>query len=323
VSDELVKVLVTGSQGFVGAAVSSLAQHHGWSVVQHQRNPNRALSDETNVCCIIDAHTDWTPILRDVDCIVHCAAHVHQMNSTENSSINLYDEVNHKGTLNLARQAAQFGVKRFVFLSSIKVNGEWTKEGQPFTRRVAQAPEDAYGLSKYHAERGLREIEKQTGIEVVIIRPPLVYGPGVKANFLSMMKAVDRRIPLPFAAISNQRSLVYLDNLVDLIVRCCSHPKAAGQTFLVTDGQDVSIAQLLRMIGHAMGKSLWLIPIPAQWLSVLFLISGKGELGRRLLGSLQLDISETERVLGWRPPYTLDKGIQTTVDHFVEQKRKL
>jgi UDP-glucose 4-epimerase len=212
--------------------------------------------------------------------------------------------------LNLARQAAAAGLRRFVFVSSIKVNGEATQLARPFIADDAPAPLDAYGVSKMEAEQGLREIARQTGMEVVIIRPPLVYGPGVKANFAAMMRWLKRGVPLPLGAIHNQRSLVALDNLVDLILTCLTHPAATNQTFLVSDGEDVSTTELLRRMGQAMGKTARLLPVPASWLKVAASLVGKGDVAQRLCGSLQVDISKTRELLGWVPPVSLDEGLR-------------
>jgi UDP-glucose 4-epimerase len=221
-----------------------------------------------------------------------------------------FRRVNVQGTLNLARQAAAAGVRRFVFVSSIKVNGEATQLGQPFTADDAPAPLDAYGVSKMEAERGLREIARQTGMEVVIIRPPLVYGPGVKANFAAMMRWLKRGVPLPLGAIHNQRSLVSLDNLVDLLVTCITHPAAANQTFLVSDGADVSTTELLRRMGQALGRPARLMPVPVSWLKLAAAMVGKQDVAQRLCGSLQVDIEKTRRLLGWTPPLSLDQGLK-------------
>jgi UDP-glucose 4-epimerase len=221
-----------------------------------------------------------------------------------------FRRVNVQGTLNLARQAAAAGVRRFVFVSSIKVNGEATQLGRPFTADDAPAPLDSYGVSKMEAEQGLREIALQTGMEVVIIRPSLVYGPSVKANFAAMMRWLKRGVPLPLGAIHNQRSLVSLDNLVGLIVTCLTHPAAANQTFLVSDGEDASTTELLRRMGQAMGHPARLIPVPTSWLKLAAAMVGKRDVAQRLCGSLQVDISKTRELLGWAPPVSLDEGLR-------------
>ena len=246
--------------------------------------------------------------------VIHLAARVHVMNDTATNSLEAYRRVNVQGTLNLARQAAAIGVRRFLFLSSIKVNGEATQPSHPFAADEAPAPLDDYGISKMEAEQGLREIAVETGMEVVIIRPPLVYGPGVKANFASMMRWLRRGVPLPLGAIQNQRSLVALDNLVDLVVTCLTHPAAANQTFLVSDGEDVSTTELLRRMGKAMQCPAHLIPVPARLLKGAAALLGKQDVAQRLCNSLQVDIQKTRQLLGWNPPLTLDQGLKKAAD---------
>jgi UDP-glucose 4-epimerase len=258
----------------------------------------------------LEPSTDWTVALEGVAVVVHCAARVHVMADTATNPLEEFRRVNVQGTLNLAQQAAAAGVRRFVFVSSIKVNGEATQLGCLFTADDAPAPLDAYGVSKMEAEQGLREIALQTGMEVVIIRPPLVYGPGVKANFAAMMRWLRRGVPLPLGAIHNQRSLVALDNLVDLIVVCLTHPAAANQTFLVSDGEDVSTTGLLRRMGQALGHPARLIPVPVSWLKLAAALVGKQDVAQRLCGSLQVDIEKTQRLLGWAPPLSLDEGLR-------------
>jgi UDP-glucose 4-epimerase len=258
--------------------------------------------------------TDWSTALNGVEAVVHCAARVHVMQDDATDPLQVYREVNVNGTLNLARQAAQAGVRRFVFVSSIKVNGESSLPGQPFTADDVPSPLDHYAVSKLEAEQGLRDIETQMGIEVVIVRPPLVYGPGVKANFAAMMRWVSLGIPLPLGAIHNARSIVALGNLVDLLVTCLQHPAAAGQTFLVSDGEDVSTSELLRRTTHAMGKRAFLLPVPAFVLESGAALLGKRAVAQRLCGSLQVDIDKTRRLLGWTPPLTLNEGLKKAVE---------
>ena len=262
------------------------------------------------------ASTDWSPALQGVQALVHCAARVHVMKNDDDAAdiLQAYRMVNVHATLKLAKQAAKEGVRRFVFVSSIKVNGESTQPGQPFCADDLPKPLDPYGLSKLEAEQGLREIEAQTGMGVVIVRPPLVYGQGVKANFAAMMHWVALGIPLPFGAINNARSMVALDNLVDLLVTCLKHSAAVGQTFLVSDGEDVSTNILLRLTAQAMGKKAFLLPIPAFMVEHCVALLGKRALAQRLCGSLQIDIEKNRRLLGWTPPLTLDQGLQIAVE---------
>lgn len=312
------KVLVTGGTGFVGGAlVSRLAadRSSGGVVATVRRKIELALEgvSQIQVGDLLPT-TDWSASLKGVNAVVHCAARVHVMREHTIDPLQAYREVNVKGTLNLARQAAQAGVSRFVFVSSIKVNGEATQPGKTFSADDLPSPLDPYGVSKLEAELGLREIEAQTGMEVVIVRPPLVYGPGVKANFAAMMRWLARGIPLPLGAIYNARSMVALDNLVDLLVTCIKHPAAARHTFLVADGEDVSTTELLRRTAHAMGKKAFLLPVPAIVLGLSATLLGKRAVAQRLCGSLQVDITKTRSLLGWTPPLTLDQGLKKAVE---------
>ena len=305
------RVLVTGANGFVGRAVCAQAMLRGLAVVGVTRQP-ACLPDGIENCVLasMDEQADWRPALAGADAVIHLAARVHVMADTAANPLDEFRRINVQGTLNLARQAASAGVRRFVFISSVKVNGEATQPGHPFTADDAPAPLDPYGISKMEAEQGLRKIAAETGMEVVIIRPPLVYGPGVKANFSAMMRWLQRGVPLPLGAIDNQRSLVALDNLVDLIITCISHPAAANQTFLVSDGEDVSTTGLLRGMGLAMNRPARLLPVPTGCLKLAAALVGKPDMAQRLCGSLQVDIEKTRQLLGWSPPLTLDQGLK-------------
>ena len=316
-------ILVTGATGFIGKAVLKrlLAKDQARCVVVAARSggehwPRAVLPRVTGD---LEPSTDWSVALEGVSAVVHCAARVHVMNDTARDPLAEYRRINVQGTLNLARQSAAAGVRRFVFISSIKVNGEATHLGAPFFADDIPAPHDPYGVSKMEAEKGLREISATTGMEVVIIRPPLVYGPGVKANFASMMRWLKRGIPLPLGAINNQRSLVALDNLVDLIVTCITHPAAANQTFLVSDGEDLSTTQLLRRMGAALGKPARLMPIPVFALKLGAALVRKPELAQRLCGSLQVDVSKTAELLGWRPPFSVDEGLTKAAEGYLRE----
>lgn len=311
-------ILVTGASGFVGRSlVSRLAVDPSFNgVVAAVRRKGKSWPDGTRPVQIGDLSptTDWSQALLDVEAVVHCAARVHVMNDVASDPLEAYRHANVHGTLNLARQAAQAGVDRFVFVSSIKVSGEATQPGRPFSADDIPVALDPYGVSKLEAEQGLRDIEAQTGMEVVIVRPPLVYGPGVKANFAAMLRWVARGIPLPLGAIYNVRSIVALDNLVDLLVTCIKHPAAAGHTFLVSDGEDVSTTELLRRTANAMGKNVLLLPVPASVLEWGAAMMGKRAVAQRLCGSLQVDITKTRYLLGWNPPLTLDQGLKKAVE---------
>ena len=312
--------LITGATGFVGGAVMKrLISDKSLAVGAVRLKPIEWLTHYPVVeVGDIEAHTDWSEALVGVSSVVHAAAHVHVMKDRSIDPLAEFRRVNVAGTLNLAQQAAAAGVKRFVFISSIKVNGELTQIGQPFTEKDRAAPVDAYGISKFEAEVGLRRIAKETGMEVVIIRPVLVYGPCVKGNFLSMMRWLYRGIPLPFGAINNARSLVALDNLVDLITTCLHHPAAANQTFLVSDGQDISTTQLLQYTASAMGVSSRLIPVPALMIQAAAQLLGKGEVAQRLCTNLQVDISQTRQLLGWVPPISVKEGLRRAVKGYVQ-----
>ncbi|MEC5212816.1 nucleoside-diphosphate-sugar epimerase [Polaromonas sp. CG_9.5] len=310
-------VLVTGANGFLGRAVCAQALACGMTLRGAVRSPCVLPAGvERQVQEGLGEQSDWQSALAGIAVVVHAAARVHVMADTATDPLEEFRHVNVQGTLNLARQAAVAGVRRFVFISSIKVNGESTQLGHPFTADATPAPLDPYGISKREAEQGLRELSVQTGMEVVIIRPPLVYGPGVKANFAAMMRWLQRGVPLPLGGIHNQRSLVAVGNLVDLIVTCITHPTAANQTFLVSDGEDVSTTELLRRMGQAMNRPARLIPVPASWLKLAAKMVGKQDVAQRLCGSLQVDIEKTRQLLGWRPPLTLDQGLKKAAEGY-------
>jgi nucleoside-diphosphate-sugar epimerase len=308
------KVLVTGSNGFVGQALCAVLANQGFNVITAMREQKSIAGCKTIAVGEIDANTDWKDALKEVDVVVHLAARVHVMHENTQDPLAAFRKVNVAGTIHLATEAAKAGVTRLIFLSSVKVNGESTIVGSPFAFTTAANPQDAYGISKYEAEDGLKSITKKTGLEVVIIRPPLVYGNGVKANFANMLKLVKLGLPLPFGVIHNKRSLIYIENLTSFINTCITHPSAANNTFLVSDGDDVSTTQLLKACAFAMNKPLRLIPVPQSWLAFAFKLLGKASMADRLLGNLQIDNTHACQTLAWRPPYTLAQGLERTVN---------
>jgi nucleoside-diphosphate-sugar epimerase len=308
-----VKVLITGGTGFVGQLLARTIQAQGHDVV---RTARQAQPDSVLVSTV-DGSTSWHEALQGCDSVVHLAARVHVINDKSADPLREFRRVNVEGTAHLARQSAAAGVRRLVFLSSVKVNGEATQERCPFTADDAPAPQDPYGVSKHEAEQALRQIAADRGMEVVIIRPPLVYGSGVKANFESMMRWLARGVPLPLAAVTqNRRSLVALDNLVDLIVTCLNHPAAANQTFLVSDGEDLSTAELLKRMGAAMGHPARLFYLPPTLLKLGASMLQRPGIYQRLCSSLQLDIAKTRQLLGWIPPVSVDEGLRRAAQGF-------
>lgn len=266
------------------------------------------------------ADADWSGVLRGAHVVIHAAARVHVMNDVSPDPLAEFRAVNVNGTLRLARQALEAGVNRFVLVSSIKVNGERTLPGQPFTEVDPAAPQDPYSISKHEAEVGLRALAAGSGMSVTVVRPPLVYGPGVKANFERMMSWVARGFPLPLGCIDNRRSFVGLTNLADLICLCAAHPEADGRTFLAADGEDLSTTGLLRRLGRALGRPARLLPVPPFILANGARVIGKAEMAGRLLDSLQVDASAAGRILGWRPPRTVDEELEATARHFLNSR---
>ncbi|WP_444890146.1 UDP-glucose 4-epimerase family protein [Microbulbifer sp. DLAB2-AA] len=304
------RVLLTGASGFIGSALLSALRSKRVKVLPVYRQEVEGGLYVPR----IDAETDWGSTLNNIDVVIHTAARVHVMQESAVDPLAEFRKVNLEGTLQLARQAASSGVKRFIFLSSIKVNGESTTGRGPFTPEELSNPVDPYGISKKEAEDALLALAEETGLEVVVIRPPLVYGPGVKANFQSMMRWLQKGIPLPLGSINNRRSLVSVYNLIDLITVCIEHPNARNQVFLVSDGLDMSITDLLRRLSRSLRCRALLIPVPASVLIFTLSLLGKRAVADRLCGSLQVDIGKTMNLLDWLPPVSVEEGLAKTAE---------
>lgn len=315
-------ILITGATGFIGTSLIERLVRDNFDIhiaIRGSLTPalNRFNSQmQTFRIGNLGSGIDWTLPLEGVDTIIHLAGRAHIMKDLHTDPLAEYRKINVDGTLALAHQAAVVGVKRFIYLSSIKVNGESTPIGRPFTPDDRPLPSDPYAVSKHEAEIGLLAISKLTGLDIVIIRPPLVYGPGVGANFFSMMRWLSRSIPLPLGAINNMRSLVALDNLVDLIVRCIGHSRAVNQIFLVSDGEDLSTTSLLYRMGDTLGKPARLISVPIYWLHFFARLLGRQTIVDRLCSSLQVDISKTCKLLEWSPPIGVDEGLNRAAQDF-------
>ena len=308
------KILITGGQGFIGKAIAFTAHSQGNTIrISSRQNNIKNASFQCIQTTDINSNTNWKIALEDIDVVIHCAARAHVLNENAKDPCKSFNEANYHGTLNLAAQAIKAGVKRFIFLSSIGVNGAET-HGHPYTADDIPNPHSDYSRSKHEAEIGLMKLASESTLEVVIIRPPLVYGPSAPGNFQLLLTFLLRGIPLPLGNIHNKRSLVALDNLVNLIITCLDHPAAANQVFLVSDGDDLSTSDLLRRMGNALGKPARLLPIPASWLNLAATLVGKRSVAQRLCGSLQVDIEKTRRLLGWTPPLSVDQGLKRAAE---------
>ena len=327
------KVLVTGATGFIGRSIVDSLLKMSVSVITMVRRYSDDLPHVVEQLVVDDLGTlislgrpsdlsqdEMKQVLKNVDVVIHTAARVHMMDDDVADPLAKFRWVNTTGTIGLARLAAEAEVKRFIFLSSIKVNGEITSLGKPFKSDDCYVPDDPYGLSKLEAEQGLLEIAKQTKMDVVIIRPPLVYGPGVQANFNLLMKWVDKGVPMPLGAIKNQRSLIALDNLVDFITHCIDHPKAANEIFLISDGKDVSTTELIKKLAKALDKRVWLVTVPVSLIKFIANLLGKRDVVERLFGSLQVDSVKARDVLGWKPVITMDEELTKLVEAYKSEK---
>ncbi len=313
------KIVITGATGFVGLPLCRALETKGHTILGIARS--RGKKGQTPLVALnIDTNTEWDELLANTQTVIHLAARVHIMNDTASDPLQSFREINTTATLRLAVAAANAGVRRFIFLSSIKVNGEFTTN-QPFNEHSPAAPVDPYGISKHEAEEGLRKIAAVTSMEVVIIRPPLIYGPGVKANFLRLLSAAVRGIPLPLAGIKNRRSLVALDNLVDFIITCIDHPAAANETFLISDDKDLSTAELVQCMAKQAGHSARLFTLPQSIMELGAALLGKKAILDRLTHSLQIDSSKARQRLQWQPPISTDQAIDNTVAWYLQQKK--
>jgi len=316
------RVLVTGANGFIGTNLCKKLMGENFRVLGAVRSGKASLLPEgveaTHIESI-DGDTDWKNTLEGVNTVVHLAARVHVMKDSASDPFSECRKVNVMGSERLALAAAQYGVKRFIFISSVKVNGE--ENVRAYKESDAPAPRDSYGISKMQAEKRIKEITADSDMDFVILRPPLVFGPGVKANFLKLIKTVDKGTPLPLASVQNRRSLIYIENLIHAIITCIQHPNAGDQTYFVSDDEDVSTSELIQKIASALNKSARLFPFPQLLLFILGRLIGKGPAVDRLIGSLTVDISKIKQGLGWKPPYTPEEGIRETVLRYSMVKR--
>nr|WP_319395228.1 NAD-dependent epimerase/dehydratase family protein [uncultured Desulfobacter sp.] len=316
------KIFVTGSSGFVGSQLllklASLYDSSVYGVVRKNDFPVPQSVEKIEIQSLNDIGLFRN--LGELDAVIHLAGKTSSGKIVSSAEKEEMKAVNVGGTLNLARQAAEHGVKRFVFLSTVKVNGGQTQKGQPFVEINLPQPEDAYGRSKLEAEEGLNEISLKTGLEVVVIRSPLVYGPGVKGNFVSLMRLVEIGFPFPLGGIDNKRSLVGLQNLIDFIVTCVEHPAAANQTFFVSDGNDLSTSELLKLVAKAMGRPSRMFSVSSHFLKVVGKLFGKKAISQRLFGSLQVDINKARCLLGWRPKVSVEKELARCIKKNVKEK---
>lgn len=315
--------LLTGTTGFIGSSLTQHLDYKGFSLAAAVRCVTDSLPAGIQQIPIGDLlpNTNWANALNDVDTIIHLAARAHILKDQATDPLAAFRETNTYATINLAQQAANAGVHRFILISSIGVNGNQTF-GNPFTATDTPNPVEPYAISKYEAEISLRQVAAETDMEVVIIRPPLVYGANAPGNFGQLIKTIVRGIPLPLGSIHNQRSLIALPNLIDLITTCIDHPAAANQTFLVSDDEDLSTTQLLERLSLALGKPARLLPIPQSWLETSLTLVGKRAIAQRLCGNLQVDISKTRDLLGWTPPISVDEALSQTAQTYLQNTNK-
>ena len=309
------KILVTGVSGFVGQSLIRELKLKNIRFVGIVRQLSLSNLDGMIEVSDFSIPNIWQKPLANCDVVIHLAARVHVMREVTESPLMAFLDINLKGTLSLAEAAAKAGVKRFIYVSSIKVNGESTTN-KKFIETDIPNPLNPYAISKWEAEKALRKIEQETGMELVILRPPLIYGPRVKANFASLLKLVDKGLPLPLLGINNKRSLIFLDNFVDAIITCVMHPNAAGKTYLVSDGEDVSMAQLVKKIAVSLNRPSYLFYFPLIVIRLIAKLIGKTSSINRVTESLVIDSSKIRIELDWRPPFTIDQGLKITADAY-------
>lgn len=322
---EATSVLVTGATGFVGnALIRELLGNKQYQVYATARDstPLKGVVPHVYEQDLEVEAKEWEPILSGKDVVIHCAARVHVMAETVDNPLAEFRTVNVTGTLNLARASVAAGVRRFIFISTIKVNGESTEKNHPFTAQMKPTPTDPYGISKYEAEVELLKLAKETGLEVVIIRPVLVYGDGVKGNFNSLLKLASLKVPLPFGAINNSRSMVYLDNLISFIVHVIEHPDAKNKVLLIADKESLSMRELIQNIRKGMGRPAWLLPIPIFFYRLVGRLSGKSNIVDRLIGDLEVDTQYERSLLSWEPPYTASEAVQKTAANYIRKRKE-
>jgi len=317
------KILVTGANGFIGRQLCRVLSQNGFWVKAAIRQTAIAPADDLHYVAVgdIGPDTDWTEALREVNLVVHLAGRAHIMRENARGAKAEYERINTFGTLHLAQMAAAANVQRFIFLSSVKVNGEETHD-RPFMETDRPAPQDFYAVSKWQAEEGLLHMHQQGRLPVVVIRPPLVYGPGVRANFLQLIRLVDSGLPLPLGKITNKRSLVGLRNLMDFIMKCLHNPSAAGEIFLVSDQEDLSTPDLVQRIGGFLGRSPYLIPIPWRLLSIMAHLAGKTEAFGKVCHSLQVNVEKSRRMLNWHPPFAVNEELEQTITWYKNEYKR-
>jgi len=310
------RVAITGPNGFIGQNLSNALKNNSFKVRPLVRSDKHNLIDSINIGDI-SPNTDWSKALEDVDCIIHCAGLAHNLHKSKSLTLSSYEKINVLGTINLAEQAARLGVNRMIFLSSLKVNGDFTKTDSPFTEKDIPKPRGEYAKSKWAAEQRLREISSTSKLDVIIVRPPLVYGPGVKANFLSLIKAVSKGLPLPLGSLDNRRSFISVDNLTDILIACITKPEASSKTFLVSDDEDISTSYLIESMAKLMNKPSRLFYLPKNLIHLGGFLVDKESVAKSLIDSLQADISYTKKTLNWEPKSTIQEGLKKTIDSFL------